>query len=51
MKNICHPMWLGLDSKGHVQAVWWRGCVQPFAKWRKAVKALGYKPVSADIWY
>lgn len=48
---IDKPMWIALDQRGHIQATWYRGCVQPFTKWRKAVKGLGWKPLFATILY
>ena len=30
------PIWLAIDKYGRIHATWYRGCVQPFKKWRKA---------------
>lgn len=38
MKRI---MWIALDKKNSIFAVWYKECVQPYAKWKAAVKHLG----------
>jgi hypothetical protein len=43
------PMWLALDSKGRIQATWYRGCVQPWRKWRKVVKSLGWRHIQVKV--
>lgn len=49
--RIDKPMWIALSNRGRIQATWYRGCAQPFAKWRKAVISLGWKPLCAYITY
>lgn len=45
------PMWLAVSKRGVIKATWYRGCTQPFAKWRKAVMGLGWKPVCGYVIY
>jgi len=43
------PMWLALNSKNQVRAMWFRGCVQKFNSWRRAIRGLGYHPVLVKV--
>lgn len=43
------PMWVAVNSRGVVHATWYRGCVQPFRGWRKAIKSLGYTAIRASV--
>lgn len=42
-------VWIALDNKKRIQAFWCKGYKQPFNKWHKACKSLGYKPVAGLI--
>lgn len=42
-------MWVALNDRGKIRATWYRGCVQPFQRWRRAVRSLGYYPVRGQI--
>lgn len=42
-------MWLAVDDRGRTQATWYRGCAQPFVKWRKVVKSMGWEPVRCAV--
>lgn len=43
------PMWVALDSKGRMQATWYRNCVQPWHKWRDVVLSMGWRPLKVTI--
>lgn len=43
------PMHVALDSKNRVQATWYRGCVQPYPVWLKAIRGLGYRQVKVQV--
>lgn len=32
----CAEIWVALDEQDRIKATWYRGCVQPHRKWRKA---------------
>jgi hypothetical protein len=42
-------MWIALDKRNRIAATWYRGCVQPFHKWRSAVRSLGYHPHKVTV--
>lgn len=37
-------IWVAVDDKRNIQATWYRGCAQPFEKWRQAILHLGWHP-------
>lgn len=42
-------VWLALDDKDRIQGMWWRGCVQPFRKWKSAVEHFGWRAKHASL--
>jgi hypothetical protein len=42
-------MWIAVDGRGRTYATWYRGCAQPYLKWRRIVKSLGWKPIACGL--
>jgi hypothetical protein len=49
MRIINETIWVAVNREGHISATWYKGCVQPYAKWRKAVMGMGYTPIRCTV--
>lgn len=42
-------MWVAVDKRRRIQATWYKGCVQPFAVWRKTCRSLDWTTFCTQV--